>query len=278
MNRPLVCVSVCVCVWKRECYYEWWKVKWVYDFMIFTCVICSWVHNNVCTEGLQCLPIYSCVVAPTLYPCRSQPWCSMEKFINILGDLWHNLYNSNNGILGTLNGHVVGRAAGLMRECRLGFTVQAESGQVEKWSRTASRKLSKKGSNNPHKGFSFSPSLQRLTLCFPLSDLSMVSYSFSFLSTQPIEVFFSHFLLLSLLSHSHMLSLSGSLFYIWPIIRLKNTQHNLFLYNEYSPSLVNPSLQRQSLSSGLLWSFSCDWSHQIWVFTNYGFVLLYFIK
>lgn len=77
--------------------------------------------------------------------------------------------------------------------------------------------------------------------------------------------FLSLFLLLSLLSlsrsRSHsalrILSLSLALFYIWPIIRLKNTQLNLFWYNECSPSLVNPSLKRQftlSLSSGLLLS------------------------
>ncbi len=184
----------------------------------------------------------------------------MEKFINILGDLWHNLYNSNNGILGTLNGHVVGRAAGLMRECRLGFTVQAESGQVEKWSRTASRKLSKKGSTQSPQGLFFQSITSAAHSLFPTL-WSLYGVLFIFISIYSAHRgLFSHFLLLSLLSHSHILSLSGSLFYIWPIIRLKNTQHNLFWYKEYSPSLVNPSLQRQSLSSGLLWSFSCDWS------------------
>ncbi len=215
MNRPLVCVCVCVCVWKRECYYEWWKVKWVYDFMIFTCVICSWVHNNVCTEGLQCLPIYSCVVAPTLYPCRSQSWCSMEKLINILGDLWHNLYNSNNGILGTLNGHVVGRAAGLMRECRLGFTVQAESGQVEKWSRTASRKLSKKGSTQSPQGLFFQSITSAAHSLFPtLWSLYAVLFIFISIYSAHRGLFFSFSASLTSLSLTHALSLWLSLLYL----------------------------------------------------------------
>ncbi len=96
-----------------------------HGYFVAECIImCAQKVSSVCPYTAVLLP-------PPCYPCRSQPWCSMEKFINILGDLWQNLYNSNNGILGTLNGHVVGRAAGLMRECRLGFTVQAESGQVE---------------------------------------------------------------------------------------------------------------------------------------------------
>lgn len=70
----------------------------------------------------------------------------MEKFINILGDLRHNPYNLNKGIPGTLNGHVVDRAAVLMRECRLGFTVQAESGQAKKRPGLPHANFQKKGS------------------------------------------------------------------------------------------------------------------------------------
>lgn len=214
----------------------------------------------------------------------------MEKFINILGDLWHNLYNSNNGILGTLNGHVVGRVAGLMRECRLGFTVQAESGQVEKRPWTASRKLSKKGSTQSPQGLFFQSITSAAHSLFPTL-WSLYGVLFIFISIySAYRGFFSlsfsaslTFLSLSF-AHDHILlsafSLSLALFYIWPIIRLKNTQLNLFWYNECSPSLVNPSLKRQftlSLSSGLLVSVCCDWSlvKFWWVLTNDGFVLLY---
>lgn len=193
----------------------------------------------------------------------------MEKFINILADLWHNLYNSNNGILGTLNGHVVGRAAGLMRECRLGFTVQAESGQVEKRPWTASRKLSKKGSTQSPQGLFFQSITSVAHSLFPtLWSLYIVLFFFISIYSACRGLFFSASLTSLSLSHSRshtlrILSLSLALFYIWPIIRLKNTQLSLFWYNECSPSLVNPSLKRQftvSLSSALLLSVCCDWS------------------
>lgn len=95
----------------------------------------------------------------------------------------------------------------------------------------------------------FSSSLSRshslISLWCPIHfHLYLLSLSRSFFS-----FFFSASLTFSL---AHAFSVSR--FYIWPIIRLKNTQLNLFWYNEYSPSLVNPSLKRQfalSLSSGL---------------------------
>lgn len=150
----------------------------------------------------------------------------MEKFINILGDLWHNLYDSNNEILGTLNGHVVGRAAGLMRECRLGFTVQAESGQVEKRPWTASRKLSKKGSTQSPQGLFFQSITSAAHSLFPtLWSLYGVLFIFISIYSAYRGLFFLSFsasltsLSLSLTitfysPHSLSLSLPGSLLYL----------------------------------------------------------------
>lgn len=95
--------------------------------------------------------------------------------------------------------------------------------------------------------------------CAILFHFYLLSLSRSLFSASLTSLSLSH-------SRSHtlrILSLSLALFYIWPIIRLKNTQLSLFWYNECSPSLVNPSLKRQftvSLSSALLLSVCCDWS------------------
>lgn len=138
----------------------------------------------------------------------------MDKFINILGNLWHNLYNSNNGILGTLNGHVVGRAMGLMRECRLVFTVQTESGQVEKRPRTASRKLSKKGSTQSPQGLFFQSVTSAAHSLFPtLWSLYGVLFIFISIYSAYRGLFFSFSASLTF-SHSCILSLWLSLLFL----------------------------------------------------------------
>lgn len=76
----------------------------------------------------------------------------------------------------------------------------------------------RRGVFGPLKGFSFSPALQQLSLSFPLSDLSMVSYSFSSLSTQSIEAFFLLSLLLSC-SQSHF-ALHTRILFLSPLLSL----------------------------------------------------------
>lgn len=199
------------------------------------------VCSSVTSSTSLCLSTYHgavcvCVCAP--YPLLFQTLVPLGKVHQYFGWPLTWPWQSNNGIPGTLNSHVAGRATGLMRECHLGFTVQVERANERRLPLACLMQTFKEGVSNSTTGALFSQPFTSLFLCpclsveffkshflTPLSfKLPVLSFSFSFWLFFMFVFYFHHLFLCYLLIT--FTSSKG----LKPVCNLTNNQFSLVIW------------------------------------------------